>query len=577
MLCILLISLASSSQVDLHNCIENCNKNGECHEVFMQEPQVNETSGANFMCRCYEGFTGISCNECEYGKYGLLCESCPENEGKICANQGICDMGRQGSGKCRCLSGFNPLTSCIEEKNFMEDWHQQTRVLSFLLISLLLCIVLMHAIQKLPKQFIPASCGAILLGIGIGLVYKFRFPEEELSETFSFDPQTFFLVILPPIMLEAGLSLKKSSFFANIGTIMIFAVPGTILTSLIFGFGLYFLCNTLGLYDLSLIECLLFALDPVATLSIFKAMDLDHNLQSIVLGESIINDAVAITFFKILATYQSEQAQWLEVSFEFLYVLIGSSVLGVIFGLLSALIFKYVDLRLESTIELALFTLLSYLPFLLCEALGISGILCLLFVGMSMNVYTMTWLSTDCSKAITSGFSIFSFICECFCFMYLGISITVASSELVISVIISSIVLMLISRGLVVFFFSSICNKYRSNQILFTHQCLIWLSGMRGAVAFSLALSFPSSNPDIIISTTQYMILFTIFSLSLGIFPILKGLHFIDNLTPIMRHSVNSLSESSEKPEDTRAWLEEINNKYLMKLFAKKNLVDQSS
>ena len=169
---------------------------------------------------------------------------------------------------------------------------------------------MVHAIQKLPKQFLPSTCGAIILGIIVGLY--FNNTEYDLNSALSFDPQTFFLVILPPIMFEAGYSLQKANFFSNFGTIMMFGIPGTILTSILFGFGLLFLSQSLNLYDFSLIECMLFgslicALDPVATLKIFEAMGLDASLQSIVLGESVINDAIAITMFKILSSFEDNE------------------------------------------------------------------------------------------------------------------------------------------------------------------------------------------------------------------------------------------------------------------------------
>lgn len=42
---------------------------------------------------------------------------------------------------------------------------------------------------------------------------------------------------------------------------------------------------------------LISATDPVAVLAIFKVMDADENLYSIVFGESIFNDAIGIVMF----------------------------------------------------------------------------------------------------------------------------------------------------------------------------------------------------------------------------------------------------------------------------------------
>jgi hypothetical protein len=44
---------------------------------------------------------------------------------------------------------------------------------------------------------------------------------------------------VPPVIFEAGFSLQKRPFFANLATIVLFAVPGTLLTMLAIGLPLY--------------------------------------------------------------------------------------------------------------------------------------------------------------------------------------------------------------------------------------------------------------------------------------------------------------------------------------------------
>ncbi|KAH8041657.1 hypothetical protein HPB51_017459 [Rhipicephalus microplus] len=87
----------------------------------------------------------------------------------------------------------------------------------------------------------------------------------------NFSPDLFFLFLLPPIILESAYSLHDSAFFSNIGTILLFAVLGTIINAFTIGPSLYFLNNVgaIGLPNLGLLECLVFsslisAVDPVA-------------------------------------------------------------------------------------------------------------------------------------------------------------------------------------------------------------------------------------------------------------------------------------------------------------------------
>uniref|UniRef100_T1JHJ5 Cation/H+ exchanger transmembrane domain-containing protein n=1 Tax=Strigamia maritima TaxID=126957 RepID=T1JHJ5_STRMM len=50
-----------------------------------------------------------------------------------------------------------------------------------------------------------------------------------------FEPKTFFLFLLPPIMLESAYSLHDRAFAENIGTVLLYAVVGTIINCFTIG------------------------------------------------------------------------------------------------------------------------------------------------------------------------------------------------------------------------------------------------------------------------------------------------------------------------------------------------------
>merc|ERR1719435_153206 len=124
-------------------------------------------------------------------------------------------------------------------------------------------------------------------------------PEVETKRIEAFSPTMFFLVLLPPIIFESGYNLHKGNFFQNIGSIMVFAILGTAISALVVGGGVYLLGLADVVYKLDFIQSFAFgslisAVDPVATLAIFQALDVDPVLNMLVFGESILNDAVAI-------------------------------------------------------------------------------------------------------------------------------------------------------------------------------------------------------------------------------------------------------------------------------------------
>lgn len=76
---------------------------------------------------------------------------------------------------------------------------------------------------KLHKMF-PESCLLIVVGVIIGIVLYFATDLHVDTLT----PDTFFLYMLPPIILDAGYFMPNRLFFDNLGTILLMAVVGTI-------------------------------------------------------------------------------------------------------------------------------------------------------------------------------------------------------------------------------------------------------------------------------------------------------------------------------------------------------------
>ena len=81
--------------------------------------------------------------------------------------------------------------------------------------------------------------------------------------------------------------------------------------------------------------------------------------------------------------------------------------------------------------------------------------------------------------------------------------------------------LILLTRALQVFPLALLCNRFRGYPFKKRHMFIIWFCGLRGAISFSLALSFPSQNRRLIITTTVIIVLFTILLLGGGTYPLL--------------------------------------------------------
>lgn len=86
---------------------------------------------------------------------------------------------------------------------------------------------------------------------------------------------------------------------------------------------------------------LISAIDPVATLAIFNALDAPPQLYMLVFGESVLNDAVSVVLFRTFVEMRTEEISVglvLMALFSFLQSLVGSVLIGSAVGLVSALV-----------------------------------------------------------------------------------------------------------------------------------------------------------------------------------------------------------------------------------------------
>ena len=130
-------------------------------------------------------------------------------------------------------------------------------------------------------HYLPESCLLVIIGFLVGAVAA---KAEGLPEALSggLSSELFFLFLLPPIMLEAGYFMPARAFFANIGTILMYAVIGTLFNTLTIGFSLFGISEGFNV-GISLLECLTFsslisAVDPVAVLAVFEEIHVNEVL-----------------------------------------------------------------------------------------------------------------------------------------------------------------------------------------------------------------------------------------------------------------------------------------------------------
>lgn len=260
--------------------------------------------------------------------------------------------------------------------------------------------------------------------------------EVDLKALLSFSPSVFFVALLPPILFNSGLRIGPL-FFRHLVPICLFSVVGTTISALSTAFILKGVID-LGLcgnFQPSLIELLCFgslisSTDPISTLAVFQAKKVDPQLFYLVFGESALNDALAIVLFDSFSRFvaKDNDAEAIALGFAGFFVDLflnsfGSLFLGGFCGLGTAYLFKQLDMRQNRLMEMSLYLLLVYIPFLLAEVLNLSGIVTILFTGVAANRYVVPNLSSITKVNADMLFRLLAHLAETSIFLELGLSV----------------------------------------------------------------------------------------------------------------------------------------------------------
>jgi len=184
-----------------------------------------------------------------------------------------------------------------------EDTMEVSTEILIILFLLMLSIMGGHFLKKRRHRYLQESGLTTLIGAVAGLILKSMDIEEYTTNLSNHFVRLFMILLLPPIIFESGFNMQKKYFFRNIGSITLYAFLGTFIaiissSFMFYVFGLLKFTPQFTLKESCAFGAFISSTDPVAVLAIFKEMDADVTLYSLIFGESIFNDAIAIVMYR---------------------------------------------------------------------------------------------------------------------------------------------------------------------------------------------------------------------------------------------------------------------------------------
>lgn len=318
--------------------------------------------------------------------------------------------------------------------------------------------------------------------------------------------------MLSVLLFAGAMTLDFARIRAHLSEITLLAGIGTLLSTVIIAFLAYWTLPFFG-FNLPLIDCFLFGAlisptDPIAVIATFKNLNAPKDITTILCGESLFNDGIAIVIFLTLyqLSFNHTPITFSNISLLFLKKAFGGMIFGGLIG------FGANKLILKSTQTVATLITLAIVTagYALANSFHLSGPLAMVVAGVFIGNTAHTHLEHHIIKQLKTFWEIMDELFNAIFFLLIGFELVIVPLNIGhIFACLFIITVVLLTRLITVIIPLSLIKKSHSSRAGLI-PLLTW-GGLRGGLAIALALSLPNgSHRNLILILTFSVVVFSI-------------------------------------------------------------------
>jgi len=232
------------------------------------------------------------------------------------------------------------------------------------------------------------------------------------------DPELLLVVILPPILFSAAWQTPIRDLRANRRPIGLLSVGLVLFTTVAVAI---VAVPAIGMPVAAALAlgAIVAPPDAIAATSIFRRLNAPRRLVTILEGESLINDATALTVLRLAIGPALLGAIVLtDVVTTFVYVVIVGIVVGVVVWAVADWLWNHLH---DPPVEVAFSLVLPYAAYIPAEELGGSGVIAAVTAGLILGFRSSRILSSDTRVLASGAWQILIFLLEGFAFLLIGL------------------------------------------------------------------------------------------------------------------------------------------------------------
>ncbi|MDV9169582.1 Na+/H+ antiporter [Streptomyces sp. W16] len=223
----------------------------------------------------------------------------------------------------------------------------------------------------------PVPAPLLLVAVGLAVSYVPGVPD------YTLDPDVVLPLLLPPLLYTSATDSSYLDLRAQVRPVALLSVGYVLFATFVVGWAAYVIVPGLPLTAALVLGAVVAPPDAVAATAVARRVGLPSRITTILQGESLLNDATAITAYKVaLAAAVGEGATWAGGIGEFLLAAVG----GVGVGLLMMVPIHWLRTHLkEALLQNTLSLLIPFVAYAVAEQVHASGVLAVVVVALYLG------------------------------------------------------------------------------------------------------------------------------------------------------------------------------------------------
>ena len=285
-------------------------------------------------------------------------------------------------------------------------------------LTVVVVSVLLAAVAR--RYDVSAPLALVVAGLAAGLIPGFK--------QIQLNPELVLYVLLPPLLWSAGMESSYVALRRNIRPIGLLAVGLPLATTFAVGYVAYKAVPQLTVAAALTLGAIVAPPDAVSATAIGRRLGLPRRMMTLLGGESLLNDATALTAYKVsLAAAIGTAASWSSGLATFALAAAGGVAMGVALGAVFAFIRSRLD---DPLVESALGLVAPFIIYLAAEEeIHGSGVLAVVVAGLILGQRS-TRASYATRLQDTAVWKAVQLVLESFAFLMIGLQLPTVVSEL---------------------------------------------------------------------------------------------------------------------------------------------------